>query len=535
MIHGTSCWPTSITAGMHKETLDGRILEVFDGLPLSMSDMLRKTAVKSPDKVFLVDSSGCAYTYRQFMQRTEAFARYLYMELGVRAGDHIGILLYNCAEFAVALYAAGLLRAVAVPLPSKYRQPEILSLAGKADISIMICDEDFVPWFAEYPQPLHTVVCCGHAEHYGFSHLACPDCVLPDMPAQKTDDALILFTSGTTAMSKGVPLKNYNITHTIEAYRRIYRITEDDRSIISTPIYHVTGMIALLGLFAYTGSTLWLLPKVDPARVLRCVVENRLTFFHASPTVFQMLLDFRSDFPSLPSLTRIACGSCNMPAGTIRKLKDWLPQISFYTIYGMTEISSPGTTFPVSATDSPYITSSGIPIPGLDIKIVGDDGREVPNGTVGEITLYGTGVISGYYRQDYGLVDAEGYLHSNDIGYVNDEGYLWVVDRKKDMINRGGEKICAYDVENALQLIPKFRQSIVVGIPDPMYGEVPAAVIRLEPGAHCTVEQITAFLRTQIAKYQIPAVFRFVEEIPMTRNGKPDKAAARKLFQAVQN
>ena len=115
------------------------------------------------------------------------------------------------------------------------------------------------------------------------------------------------------------------------------------------------------------------------------------------------------------------------------------------------------------------------------------------------------------------------------------EGGQQIFRVKGQLILGGGEKICAYDVENALQLIPKVRQSIVVGIPDPMYGEVPAAVIRLEPGAHCTVEQITAFLRTQIAKYQIPAVFRFVEEIPMTRNGKPDKAAARKLFQAVQN
>ena len=146
-----------------------------------------------------------------------------------------------------------------------------------------------------------------------------------------------------------------------------------------------------------------------------------------------------------------------MPAGSIRKIKNWLPQIEFYTIYGMTEVSSPATTFPVSATESPYITSSGVPIPGLDIKIVDEEGNEVPNGEIGEILMYGTGVLEAYYNMQSDLITPDGWLRSNDLGYVNDEGYLWIVDRKKDMINRGGEKICAYDIENTLHNLPQIR------------------------------------------------------------------------------
>ena len=299
---------------------------------------------------------------------------------------------------------------------------------------------------------------------------------------------------------------------------------------IATPIYHITGMIALLGLFVYVGGTLWILNKVDPPRVLQYVKDYRLTFFHASPAVFHLLLEERERFPRLPSLTRLACGSSNMPAGTIRKIKDWMPQAGFYTIYGMTEVSSPATTFPISATESPYIESSGVPIPGLDVKIVGEDGREVPNGEIGEITMYGTGVLEAYYNMDTGLITEDGWLKSNDLGYVNDEGYLWIVDRKKDMINRGGEKICAYDIENVLHQLPEIDEAVVVGIPDEKYGEVPAAAVRFERSESLTEEEITAYLRTQVAKYQIPVQFRFVEEIPRTINGKPDKKGVRALF-----
>lgn len=530
MVCGNRCWSEAITSGMHREIIKNRELWIYDGVPTSPYDMLVHGSRTHSDKTAIIDNNGRCYSFCDLLGLVDQFAALLHGRYQVQMGSHVGLILYNCVEFAVAFLAISKLRAVTVPLPSKYQKPEVLSLATKADVELVVCDEAFASWFVD--SGIEQIVCRGYAEGYGFRYLMEDFASTGNVfsAAQMEDTAIIMFTSGTTAMSKGVVLKNYNIAHTIEAYRRMFRITDQDRSVIATPIYHVTGMIALLGLFLYVGGTLWLLNKVDPKRVLSCVKENELTFFHASPTVYHLLLEQRELFPSLPTLTRMACGSSNMPAGSIRKIKAWLPQVEFYTIYGMTEVSSPATTFPACATTSPYIESSGVPIPGLDLKIVDEAGDEVPNGEVGEIVMYGTGVLEEYYKQKSDLITADGWLKSNDLGYINEEGYLWIVDRKKDMINRGGEKICAYDVENVLHNLAEISEAVVVGIPDKMYNEIPVAAVKFEHGCFLTEEEITAYLRTQIARYQIPVKFCFVEEIPRTVNGKPDKNGVRALF-----
>jgi fatty-acyl-CoA synthase/long-chain acyl-CoA synthetase len=204
--------------------------------------------------------------------------------------------------------------------------------------------------------------------------------------------------------------------------------------------------------------------KFDAERVLACAVENHLTFIHALP-VFSLLLDQRSNFPSLPSLRVFVCGSSNIPAENIRRLKQWIPHAVFHTIYGLTETSSPGTIFPSDAAHSPYIGSSGLPIPGVALKICGPDGSELPSNAVGEICLMGTVVIKKYLFGGEDAFTAGGWLKTGDLGYVNKLGYLYVVDRIKDIINRGGEKIASFDVENALHHIPGIIEAVVIGIP----------------------------------------------------------------------
>lgn len=211
-------------------------------------------------------------------------------------------------------------------------------------------------------------------------------------------------------------------------------------------------------------------------------------------------------------------------------LHKWLPDCEFRTIYGLTETTSPGTVFPVDANKSPYIGSSGIPIPGLEFKITDENGRELDPDMRGSVLVRGTNITEAYYKMEKNTI-RNGWLDTGDIGYFNKDGYLYIVDRKKDMINRGGEKICSFDVENELSDMEGIEDAAVVGIPDDIYGEVPVAVIRLKPGVSMTEEEIRVGLKKRMASYKVPKIMKLVDKIPVTANLKTDKKKIRELFE----
>ena len=315
----------------------------------------------------------------------------------------------------------------------------------------------------------------------------------------------------------------------VATYQKILNITADDISVIPIPIYHVTGMVALLGLFIHCGGTLYLHKIFNARRVLQCVKEHNITFLHASPTVFSMLLEEKDLFPSLPTLKQFACGSSNMPKEKLTAIHNWLPHSVFHTVYGLTETTSPATIFPGDASTSPYIGSSGFPVPGTVFEIRDDNGAPLKDGQIGEIWIHGNVVLTSYYKTDTPSLK-DGWLGTGDLGYFNEKGYLFVVDRKKDMINRGGEKICSFDVENEIYKLKGVNEAAVVGIPDDVYGEVAAALVKLDPGSDLDEPKIQALLHKKIAKYKIPKRILITDEIPLTPNGKIDKRAIRKMF-----
>ena len=263
--------------------------------------------------------------------------------------------------------------------------------------------------------------------------------------------------------------------------------------------------------------------------MLEDINKYGITFFHASPTVFTLILKERKHYPELPMLRMFACGSCNMPPEKIKMLHEWLPKSEFRTIYGLTETTSPGTVLPTDASTSPYIGSSGIPNPGSAYKIVDEEGNEVKDGEQGEILVKGSIITENYYQSKRVALEDE-WLHTGDIGWFNTEGYLYIADRMKDMINRGGEKICSYDVENKLLEMNGVEDAAVVGIPDELYGEVPAALIKLKKGTVIEEAEIKAFLKSQMASYKVPQKILFTENIPLTENMKINKRKVRKMF-----
>ncbi|MGF6990349.1 long-chain acyl-CoA synthetase [Lachnospiraceae bacterium PF1-21] len=528
MYSGTELWNRETTIELSDIKLNsGEVIETYQGLPQNLYEALVSTAAKNPKKIALVDNYDKKITYGEFKVKVDDFASWLKYERNIKRGDYVAVLLYNSIEFCVAFMALVKLGGITVPLPTKYQEPEIKSLVAKADIKCIILNQEFEKWFAESLIPL-VVVTDSKTEDGLFKYRS--EHLMKQISLETYEDvALLMFTSGTTSQSKGVPLKNYNIMHAVATYQKTLKISERDISIIPIPIYHITGLVALLGLFVYVGGTLYIHKYFQAKRVLSCVKNSNVTFLHASPTVFSLILAEATYFPELPSLEKLACGSGNMPKEKIGEINKWLPHCAFHTVYGLTETTSPAAIFPRDVARSEYIGSSGIPIPGTHFKIMDEEKRMLSCGKVGEIWISGTVVMTAYLDVDSASLEG-GWLATGDLGYFNDKGYLFVVDRKKDMINRGGEKIWSFDVENELYKIEGVLEAAVIGVPDDIYGEVVAAVIVKEENIKYTADDIKAALKGKIAKYKIPERILIRESIPMTPNGKIDKKNIRKLF-----
>jgi fatty-acyl-CoA synthase/long-chain acyl-CoA synthetase len=524
MCNQISSWPEKVFEGMEDRFIGSKTVYTYKNMPSSLYQALRSTVKNYPDKVALVDDDESSYTYRDYLRMVDELADYLYEILDVRKGSHVGVILGNGIEFCVTYLAVVKLGAVFVSLPGKCKKPEILSLAEKAQITHLICERKYYDWF-ESRTELRRLVCDCDQRKYGYEsrlqkfnpkkHAECSGSL--------EDPVILMFTSGTTSLSKGVLLKNYNVMHSVEVYIRTLKLNSEDRTLIATPMYHITGLICILAVFLTTGGTVCMQKKVEAERILSCCIKYRLTFYHASPTVFALLLEKREKYPNVPDLKSFACGSGNMAPEKIRKLYEWMPQAKFHTVYGMTETSGAGTIFPGGAAESPYIGSSGIPMPNLKIKILDENEKEQTTGKIGEVCLKGTFVLEEYYEKNVDSFTKDGWLKTGDLGYLNEAGYLYIVDRKKDMINRGGEKICSYDVENEIHRLQGISDVAVVAVEDEKYMEVPAAMVKINDGCVWNAEMLKDILKNRMARYKIPVYYKFVDEIPTTQNGKIDK------------
>lgn len=528
MLVGNDLWDAAITAGMTEVDARGRRVSVFDDAPASLYTSLAATAVRRPEATALVSDEGVAVTFAELRVLVDQFAAVLAGT--VAPGDRVALLLETTIEFAVALYAANRCGATVVPVPTKHREPEIEALLSLAGPQVVIAERRFeaLSCLAEAPVILWVEDPGG-----GYGLRSLPVGTYPThAPAHADPDAdcILMYTSGTTARSKGVLLTNRNVGHAIVAYQRVLGLTEADSSIVPVPIYHITGVVALLGLFVHLGGRLHLHRRFDADRVLATVRDEKITFLHASPTVFALLLAISDRYPRLPHLRAFACGAAHMPVSRIRALHAWLPTMSFRTIYGLTETTSPGLVFPGDAATSIHCGSSGRPVPGMSVSIRDEGGVEVPVGEPGSIWLRGTNILRRYDRIEPETLTADGWLDTGDVGYANADGYVFVVDRTKDMINRGGEKVWCIDVEEELRRLPGVADAAVVGVPHDVYGEEPAALVVPLEDADLKVVDLFARLRSRLASYQLPRHFVLADAVPTTPNLKVDKKAIRHLF-----
>jgi long-chain acyl-CoA synthetase len=480
---------------------------------------------------------GQRLTYRALADLAGNAAGHL-ARRGVRPGDRVALLLGNCPEFLIFLLACIRLGAIAVPLGTRQREPELRYLLRDCGASALVVEAEFLSNLppADVTPALALRIAVGGAaagcEPVG--EFLEPTPAPPVPPVSEEDTAVILYTSGTTGRPKGAMLTHLSIIHSVITLRRCLGLEPAERAILAVPASHVTGLIAVVLTMVSLGGTTVLMRAFKAGDFLALAAAERLTYTVLVPAQYMLCL-------MEPELARVdlgfwrvgAFGGAPMPEAAITALAERLPRLTLINAYGATETTSPTTIMPPGE-NAGHLDSIGQVVPCGEVRVVDAEGRLVPMGEAGELWIKGPMVVPGYWGKPQATVAdfAGGYWRSGDIGSVDAEGFVRVHDRLKDMINRAGYKIYSAEVENVLSYHPGVLECAVVGRPDPILGERVQAFVR--PRNHgVTVEQIRAFCAERMADYKVPEVIELVAEpLPRNANGKLQKAALRERARA---
>jgi fatty-acyl-CoA synthase len=522
----------------------------------------------NPDRMALIARhQQVRWTYAELKQRVDALAAGL-LGLGLAPGDRVGIWAPNCAEWFVTQYATAKTGLILVNINPAYRRTEVEYALNKVGCKALIVApehksshyiemlRDLAPELAgtgpgrltaQRLPHLRLVISLGPVAH--------PGCLrFEDIPAAQTavtrrqlqeiagtlrcEDAInIQFTSGTTGSPKGATLSHRNILNNGFFVGEAIRLKPDERLCAPVPLYHCFGMVmANLGCLTHAACVVYPAEAFDPLAVLQAVEGERCAALYGVPTMFISILNHpefaRFDLRSLR--TGIMAGS-PCPIEVMRQVIERMHMPEITIAYGMTETS------PVSfqsSTEEPLerrVTTVGRVQPHLEVKIVDTEGNVVPRGTPGELCTRGYSVMRGYWDdpdRTAEALDAEGWMHTGDLGTLDEAGYCNIVGRIKDMVIRGGENIYPREIEEFLYRHPAVRDVQVIGVPDLKYGEELCAWIIVRPDHQLSAEAVRDFCRGQIAHYKIPRYIKFVDAFPTTVTGKVQKFAMRAAMAA---
>ena len=482
---------------------------------------------------------GLRYTYDEFAEEVDRVARGL-MAIGVAVGDRVGIWSPNYAEWALVQYATARMGAILVTINPAYRSSELEYVLNQSGISVLVAVESFAT--SDYRSMIDEVWSRVPAERVVYIHtadwgelLAASDAVSAEQMEERTaqlqpDDAInIQYTSGTTGFPKGATLSHRNILNNGLFIGEACKYTELDRVCIPVPFYHCFGMV-LGNLACTTHGSAMVIPAAgfNPAATLRAVAQERCTSLYGVPTMFIAELGDPglADYDLSSLRTGIMAGS-PCPIEVMRQVVEQMNMREVTIAYGMTETSPVSTQ---TSADDPLekrVTTVGRVHPHVEIRIADPDtGETVPRGTGGEFLTRGYSVMLGYWNdpeRTTEAIDSDGWMHTGDLAVMDDEGYVSIVGRIKDMIIRGGENVYPREVEEFLYTHPDIVDVQVIGVPDVRYGEEVMAWVQLRDSADITDENIREFCRASIAHYKVPRYIKFTDSFPMTITGKIQK------------
>ncbi|MFC5950372.1 class I adenylate-forming enzyme family protein [Pseudonocardia lutea] len=512
--------------------------------------MWHATAKANPERPFL-HYFHATRTIGEVDADSDALAAGL-AALGVVPGDRVAVYLQNVPQWAIVMLAVWKAGGIVVPVNPMLRERELQVVLADSGATVLVALESLHP-VALQVQPstaVRTLVTTSELDPLGdgdvpgllagscrqrpASALDLTDLIAqhagdppPAVPEAGPDDiAFLTYTSGTTGPPKGATNTHRNVVFNAMTYRDWIHLGPDDVILGVAPLFHITGLIGHLAVAALTGAPVVLGFRFDAGTVLELVERWRATFVVGAIPVFIAMMehpDARSR--DLSSLTKVYSGGAPVAPAVVEAFERKIgPYI--HNAYGLTETTSPshvgpfGSRAPVDPTSGAL--SVGVPVSNTVVRVVDDDGRDLPVGEVGEIVIRGPQVVPGYWNKPEETAHAlpEGELHTGDVGFMDADGWFYLVDRKKDQINAGGYKIWPREVEDVLYGHPAVREAAVVGVPDSYRGETVKAVVSLKAGAELQPDELIAFARERMAAYKYPRVVEVVDELPKTVSGK---------------
>lgn len=475
----------------------------------------------SPDRVAVVHDDR-SLTYRDLHERATRMAHVL-TGLGVSGGDRVAYLGPNEPAFLETLFGTGLVGGIFVPLNTRLAAPELAYILADSGTKVLV----HAPTHAEHAESLRDDV--PHVlDHATYERLLADAPVDPvDETVDQDDVAMIMYTSGTTGRPKGAALSHANIHWNTVNLLIDVDLAGDEVTLVNAPMFHVAALNQTVLPTLLKGGTV-VLDSFDASRTLASIAKHRVTYLFGVPAMFQSVAA-TPEWPTadLSSVRTMICGGAPVPEKVITTYQE--RGLVFLQGYGLTE-SSPSALF-LRVGESDHVGSAGTPCFFTDVRVVDGDGQDVRPGEPGEVILHGPNVMTGYWGKPEAteaVLSEDGWLHTGDIAVADEDGFLYIRDRIKDVIISGGENIYPAEVEDALHKHSAVRDCAVIGVPDEKWGEVGRAiVVSREPVA---TEELLTFLNGRIARYKIPKSVVFADTLPRTASGKLLKSALRRTF-----
>jgi long-chain acyl-CoA synthetase len=484
---------------------------------MNLAQTILDAGREDPDHVALkLDDTELTY---KLLDGATAHMVGLLREHGVKPGDRVGIMLPNVPYFPVCYYGVLRAGAIVVPMNVLLKKREVGYYLKDPEAKVLIAWGDFAEAAetgAEDAGAECLLVKPGEFE----DQVGAAEAVTEVAETDEGDTAVILYTSGTTGQPKGAELSHANLARNAEASQGLFGLGSDAVVLGALPLFHTFGQTCGMNATLGGGGTLTLIPRFDPAKALEIIQRDQVNVFQGVPTMYGAMLhlDSRDDY-DVSTLKVCASGGSAMPVELMRGFEEAFG-CKVLEGYGLSESS------PVASFNHPDRErkpgSIGTPIEGVEMKVVDDDGEEVAQGEPGEILIKGHNVMNGYWKREDATAETivDGWLHTGDIGKVDEDGYFFIVDRKKELIIRGGYNVYPREIEEVLYEHPDVREAAVLGIPSDEHGEEVAAAVALKDGASTSADELRAYVKDQVAGYKYPRKVWLVDELPKGPTGK---------------
>ena len=512
---------------------------------MNTAEFLTISSAICPDRLAIIFEEN-RYTFEQLNERVNRLANGL-ANLGVKKGDRIALIQVNCHQCVETYFATAKLGAIYVPMNFRGKADEQEYMINFAEVSVVIAGDRYVDMINSIRPKLTTV------KNYISLEKKCDDMVnYEDLISSSADDeifsdiadedtTILMFTAGTTGRPKGVMLSHNSFsTYVLENVAPADPEVEEI-NILTVPLYHIAGIQAMMAAI-YGGRTLVMQRQFEAKAWMGLVEKEKANRAMMVPTMLKQLID-NPDFAKfdLSSLKVVTYGAAPMPLPVIKKALEVFPGVSFINAFGQTETASTITTLGPAdheMTGTPEeierklkrLSSIGKPMSDVEMKIVDEGGNELPSDEIGEIIARGPRVMSGYWKDEEktaNTIDADGWVHTGDMGYVDEDGYFFLGGRSSDMIIRAGENISPEEVENCIRTYDVVEEVAVIGVPDEEWGEEPRAIVVLKKGQAATADEVMEHCRAGLASYKRPRSVVFVEELPRNPMGKVLKRVLR--------